>query len=458
MKNRLLFLTAVALFITACFFQSCDKDGLEQKSTVQLPQHVTRNYRSVDAALSILNDFLTSNDAPTKAVAPRSISNVTVYYGVKTKAAMSNETVPIAYLVNFENECGFAVLGAHPKLPGIIAISDCGKILDDLSVVYKDRPCQYLWEGDVEDGTEPLLNSIDPYCPEDGDYYSLAHKIDTLSSAFIRDGLDTTIRLIGDTVSHGGGSTPPSRLYVERSPFLTYSWGQTAPYNKYCFRNVNQNAHAATGCSTTALAMIMAYNEFPMLIVNHYLIDWPEMKTHMTADSLSELGQEYVALLMGSIFNNVDKWTALWDGEPYTMITPEQIKDWMEEMCYSNPTKLSSSELDFDMRHEINDMLQLNLPVFISAIPNTGLSSSHSWVIDGGKYESDTSNNYLYHFNFGWERYGNGYFSINCLKPSSPVELDDDDYGVVDDDVYDHHFRVITYGVPSATYVKEVNF
>ena len=107
------------------------------------------------------------------------------------------------------------------------------------------------------------------------------------------------------------------------------------------------------------------------------------MKKHPAIDSLSTSGQDDVALLMGSIYNQVNKLT----GEDYTLITPEQIRKRMKDFGYTNVTKYADSKLNDEMKKAIAQMLNNNKPVFISAIPeNPYFTSAHSWVIDGAKY------------------------------------------------------------------------
>lgn len=104
-------------------------------------------------------------------------------------------------------------------------------------------------------------------------------------------------------------------------PILNISWGQEEPYNKYCNRRnlVGKQKPALTGCSATAMAMIVAHNEYPQtLVINGENINWAEMKKDTLAGNLTSKGKDDVARLIGSIYNFVNK-----IAQPgFTLITP----------------------------------------------------------------------------------------------------------------------------------------
>ena len=100
------------------------------------------------------------------------------------------------------------------------------------------------------------------------------------------------------------------------SPILNTAWGQGAPYNKYCKYRllwIGPKRNASTGCSTTALAMIMAANEYPQnLIVKGDILDWNRMKSGTFVNNLTDKGKEDVALLMYDIYSKVRKVVTPW--------------------------------------------------------------------------------------------------------------------------------------------------
>lgn len=391
----------------------------------------------------------------TRSGASRQIADITTYYGTDGRTRAASSGIPDAYLVNFEDESGYAVLGANNAVPRIVAVTEGGRILDDLTVVSKDEDDYF-----EPDFTE--LEDFDWYCEEDGDYYTASAAI---STDLIKNALATRKTLDGRDSNVGSdytgsvhtGDGPSATPMPEKAPMLKTNWGQDYyGYNDYCYRS-NGKKLAKTGCSATAMAMITTYNEFPnSLEINGKVLDWKEMKKYATIDSLSTSGYDDVALLMGSIYYHVEKIT----GEGYTLITPEQIKKRMQDFGYTNVIKYADSSLNNEMKLAIAQMLADNKPVFISAIPEIGhISSAHSWVIDGAKYSFITTGECVLHFNFGWYGNNNGYFSTSCLNPAKAENYDDPTkVNYAKDYKYTWHFRIITYDVPKTSDTLSITF
>lgn len=454
LKNWSMPLAVVFVVILCCAaLSSCNDQNEDMQTDDQYSQTVELKQIPLEDALATLEDFLLSNEqdmCATRSGASRKIADITTYYGTGGCTRTASDGVPDAYLVNFENDGGYAVLGANNAVPRIIAVTEGGRILDDLTVVSGEEDDYY--GVDFDD-----LENFDWYCEEDDDYYTASASI---STDLINNALAMRKTFDGSEDNAGSGHTvdgPSATPMPEKAPMLQTNWGQDYyGYNKYCYRD-NGKKQAKTGCSATAMAMITAYNEFPKsLNINGKLLNWKEMKKHTTIDSLSTSGYDDVALLMGSIYNHVKKIP----GDGYTLITPEQIKKRMQDFGYKNVKKYSDSKLNSDMKLAIANMLTADKPVFISAIPEIGhITSAHSWVIDGAKYSFSATGECVLHFNFGWYGYNNGYFSTSCLNPIK-AENYDDPYKVdyAKDYEYTWHFRVITYDVPKTCDPLSITF
>ena len=444
---------------------SC-QTGNYSGSMDQLPEPTAeKRLIPMEDALSILSEFLQSSERdmpPTRSGAPRKIASVSTYFGgddhIATKAASETEdNLPCAYLVNFEDGEGFAVLGANSSVADIVAVTESGRIEDDLTVIFStdDEPLEDIDPDDYQ------IDTIGYYCKEDDDFYSSLDSDARFISECIRNGVeeeyeDNEYDDGGMPVEDDGGSARVTR-FTTKLPLLNTTWGQRSPYNKYCYRwnKVGKKKSALTGCSTTAMAMIVTHNEYPeYLIVNGDTLTWSEMKSDPYADRLSDKGKDDVARLMGSIYYFVNKIAEA----SFTLITPEQIKRRMQDFNYTNVVKHSASDFTYSMKKATSDMLANNKPVFISALPRK-FWKGHSWVIDGAKYSATDSYNYLLHFNFGWEGLSNGYFSTTCLNPSKAEGYDDPSLDNTSERYsYRWHFRLITYDVPSGTSYKTINY
>lgn len=407
----------------------------------------------LEKALSGLEQFLKEADWPTKSMSGRRIRSVDTYYS--TSPTKSAESLPNAYIINFEDNEGFAVLGANIYVDDIVAVTERGSIDPETLCIAFDTASDELFEEDW-DPEELSPDALPTYCEEDEDFYSIS----TPALSFIRECIMLAIdeerntkpegESSGSWTSGGGTNTstsPRPEPLATVSPLLNYSWYQEYPYNKYCFRRnlAFKKKSALTGCSTTAMAMIVAANRYPdVLTINDTLIVWPDITSKYTAYELDEPEQNQVALLMGSIYNDVCKIAV----KGATLITPEQIKKQLKRFKYSNVRKYKSSSLSNEMIRAASTMLEKGKPVFISAIPKQW-RYGHSWVIDGAKYSTEET--YLLHFNFGWGGKCNGFYSTSCLNPTKAEEYDKPYiYNEKDDYRYSWHFRLITYDIPSS--------
>ena len=450
---KIYFVAMLTLFAVACTHDAL-KEKVSDTTTIQNNQDL--QIVPKEEALALLDRFLDETYPATKSEPRRKISTISEYDGETplTKANDKGEQIkiPQAYLVNFEGEKGFAVLGANNKVPDIVAVTESGAIKDDLSVVVKKRvaPTNY-GDDDSDFDEEPESN----YCAEDDDYYTalLNNGNSRLSPnelipALIRKPLEEKL-LIPESNSSGDKSNTENneewKTFTEKAPLVNLLWGQEEPYNKYCSR---KKRNVAVGCSNIALAMIMTTNEFPTyMYINGNMMDWKEMKKEKKLDeeTSSKEAQEDITRLVWCIFRQVKKAVT----KNGTLITPRQIRQRMEAYGYKNVEKLDALFYTYKMGRSISDMLAGNKPVFMSAIPGRRFKKAHSWVVDGAKYSKTEKDNYLLHCNWGWEGIYNGYFSQHCLKPERAYEYDNPDEEQSRGHRYNLHFRVITYDIPS---------
>ncbi len=269
---------------------SCAKD----KSTANIQcQSIANEEFSIiplESALVTLEDFLldTYPDKLTKAGSFENlIASIDTHYSqsVLTKAG---EPIEDAYIVNFVDDSGFAVLGANNKVGEIIAVTEEGFLLkEDIDTAY-DTPEQeeILFYGDDGNG----LTSF--YCEEDDDYYSAGT---FLLPVLIYNGINSNDEngIVGPTGSGSGGSGLNTV-----SPMLKTRWSQgeyhkSGVYNKYC-KHCGNNVYS--GCSTTALAQIIAHNQFPKIICGRQL-EYEFMTSRTDAHLLDDDYKEQVSPL-----------------------------------------------------------------------------------------------------------------------------------------------------------------
>lgn len=434
MKNKLIILIGVLLII------GCNRFD---KGFVSVDSEVNKTYEVIeeDQALETLMAFMQRTEMMTKTGKERVIKSINTY-PFMTKATDD----PEAYVINFEDNAGFAVLGARSDMAEIIAVTENGNI-DPVTLSIIDSPVfgdsLIVIPGIPVFGDDEVvvdtLTSDNIYCVEDDDYY-IGGDISVFISSSITTGTkyrESPSMPVADYdySSNDDVSTPTTNPPVRLN--LKTQWDQDSPYNKKCKLQNNGNRRLA-GCSSVAAGMILAYNKFPScLYVNNTLLNWEEIReTEYLTSTSSEPVITHIPLLLGYFFWNCNRMA----GKSYTMITPTQIKKRFGELGYKDLVLYKNSNFTNEMMGVTSQMIRNNKPVFVSAMryaKKFPFVSGHSWVIEG----VDSYNQMVY-CNWGWEGGSNGYFSKNCF--------------VVGDRDYEFHFRLLSYNIPTQTVVKYV--
>lgn len=384
----------------------------------------------LDSALATLNAFMDHSGtlkSSTRSCGGKAISSIDIHYSTETTTRAATPKAD-AYIVNFEAEEGFAVLGATKDVAPIVAVTDKGSINPvDLSIELCDKPKTII---ELDDGD--YLEIEDPWYDEENDDFYVTGTDPSFISNCIATGLSTGNSTIG-TVQNTS-STKYAEWYssVLKPQWHQGDYGVAGPYNKYCCKTtiLGKQKHVLPGCTTIATAMIIANNKYPNeLYVNGTKLSYSNMLRHRDAlDYKPEESTEDISLLIGCIYNFTSKLFKFSSG---TCITPSEIKELLPKFGYTNVKMYKGSEVDDEMLEAISTMMSEHKPVFISAI--SGAIDGHSWVISRSKYSGDR---YMLYCNWGSENgICDGYFAPNCFNPSK--------YD------FDWHFRVITYDIPT---------
>lgn len=406
-------------------------------------------------AIANLYSFMDEVEMNTRSGEGRVIKTVDSY-PVQTKGTDDVE----AYIINFENNSGYAVLGARSDMTEIIAVTEKGNI-DPVTLSIIDPPSVgdslggRIPIGEIipldpidGNGTETEIDDLtynDLYNSQEDDYY-IGGDVEEFISQTITNGIK--YRELNSMPSYGLVSPEAPEEGPENGntspilPMLETNWGQSAPYNNFC--KLIGDERRLVGCSCLAAGMIFAYNQYPTTLrVNGVTIDWDTISSVQSLTSSSPEPQIiHIPLMLASIFWKCDRMAA----SGWTLVTPNQIKKCFMNMGYSNVQMLQANDYTDAMHTSTLAMLNSGKPVFISALGrepgSLWLFNGHSWVIDGSA--SDRS---MLHCNWGWRGTSNGYFSKDCFHPvvgNSSYE-------------YTYHFRVITYNF-SGTTEKSVTF
>lgn len=198
----------------------------------------------------------------------------------------------------------------------------------------------------------------------------------------------------------------------------TPDWGQWAPFN------LRTPLSYPTGCAATAMSIVMRYHQWPVMgqgskthiwkdsvmtaNFEHTRYDWDNMP--MSYDSYTKAQAEAVSLLMRHAGIAVEMYYAAESSGARQSLVPGALTQYFR---YAATTRLVSAA-DYDaatwekmMRSEID----ADRPVIYTGESTMG-RGSHGFVLDG--YRDN-----LFHFNFGWNGSGNGYFAISAFSSTS---------------------------------------
>lgn len=215
-----------------------------------------------------------------------------------------------------------------------------------------------------------------------------------------------------------------TRATTAVSPLLgNIKWNQSEPYNNMCPKYDGTNL-SATGCVATAMAQVMMYWKYPNELKAD--IQGYETLTHKFKISGETKGQKY----------DWDNMLPSYYNGNYTQTQADAVAKLMlhcgkaVEMDYGEesganvtPGRLAKyfgydSDLMLDLMRTcftlaewtaiIDKELQAKRPILYSGRTTDG---GHQFVCDG------SDGNGLYHINWGWGGYQDGYFDITILNP-----------------------------------------
>ena len=203
----------------------------------------------------------------------------------------------------------------------------------------------------------------------------------------------------------------------------TASWGQGYPFNEQCWTSYGGTTHAKTGCVSTAYAIVMRYHKFPKegtanklyncqaptyVELTDRIYDWDNMP--LVYDSNWTEAQIYeVSKIMSHLAHA--NFSSFGSG---TTTANEERETARLNRYFNYPKIAASYQRDYTKEQweaMIRESLDNGCPVPYAANNSGTGDTRHMFVIDGY-----TDNGY-FHFNFGWNGGGNGWFKLDNITP-----------------------------------------
>lgn len=311
----------------------------------------------------------------------RKVKNVEIVGpDIKSRSAIDNGVNSSLYIINYEDERGFAVVSSDKRLQPIYAVSDSGSLNIRDTLANK--------------GLSVFFQSVQMDIARTSSY-----------SPVIVEGIDGQSCIINAQVSPLIGTN-------------ARKWGQEPPYNKYCPKISNKTAFV--GCAPVACGLIMSYYMWPRKITQldygYYdvALPWRSMKNGGNNDKVA-----FLFHFLGTPKMLNTKYSTNEDVGSVSRL--DSIQSTFQKMGYSEPEPFKlfkSSDVcdildDAPMGVSNNDGTG---PILVAAAV-AGKKGAHIWVIDGYAknpvYRVDGSvlRKTLFHCVWGYnDGLNNGYF------------------------------------------------
>lgn len=395
---------------------------------------------SIQTALDGLNDFMEEIGVETRGESAKSIASIETHYSVVAKDR-NGEAIPDMYLVNYEKNEGYALLGANSSVTPVIAVIENGNTtLEELFGTNKKKFSSF--ESGIDPGISP--SRLVSMCANGALYGDGETIVETRS-------LPSTFTLSPIT------SNFKFRQHVT-----------------YCHKN--NNGFVRSGCASTAIGIIVAYNCYPTMVVDGETLNFANVNSYsgngirfnFNGDDLylqlsdyftnpldipsSLTSSQQISLLCqidngivsthgtpsvlgnytflrtrykltSSIFYILNNVIQSWDA---TGTMPAAVVNGLENLGYTNVDKSQKSSLKQSQIETIYDMLNDMKPVIMCGWSLFSLSESHYWVVDGLKRNSS---GYYIHCNWGWGGSSNGWFASDCIRSTCGQPFDNGTYG-----------------------------
>ncbi|WP_300897321.1 C10 family peptidase [uncultured Alistipes sp.] len=410
---------------------------------------------SLETALSELNAVLTDIDATTRAEGIRSVRSVSTIRNVdlfpETRSHSAQEE-DIVYIINFDEDQGFALLAANDRLAPVIAITEHGNLTpEDFKTCAKNN---------TQDPNFPVI------LPEVISYISGA----SFDGPILPPPLPTAYAIYGDWIFES-----------QKGPYVQFKWNQSPPYNYYSPEvsglDSYMNGKGYVGCTAVAAGQLIAANSHRGLFLlpaslGGYTLDrnmiWQSidlLKSRGRGDMTFTLFEQCEEALAVALFlRAIGKSIGMTYKVSGSSAPSRNVASLMNSIGYRNAELVDYKE------NSVCQMLNRQCPVYMEG---KGYDSKkkeylyHAWLIDGVYTQrrfvetrstltnellgSEWESRNLFHCNFGYSGRYDGYytprvydFHAGALMQDPMIDREKPDttsqnYG------YTHDFKIITH-------------
>lgn len=366
------FALIVMLSLSACTNEELLSDVTTNKYEVDFGDtNVAESTLSVDEALNNMNFVYRNFDKEQQK--ERRIRTIELLKSSNLRPATrsgSAEDLPVAYIVNFENESGYAILGADDRMPPIIMLGDEGSFSTEDYL-------EFLQKSQTRSGGEIDFNN-----PEEVQY------------AMITNGFP-----IYNDPANNSRLIVPAPLPIPRDtsiilkvwPLVKTKFTQNLPYNYYLTPILDNGVlkWPKAGCVPIAAAQVITSMMFhknrstlPQIVREDGLtfdIDWKSI-LRSVSDTIKYSPGQFTkgSLAIANLNFAIGQCTASSYGLSYT-----GSAYFLVPSVFSSIGLKDAEFIPFN-KDEVYDMIvNKGLAVYVRAEDSFGANSSHSFVVDG---------------------------------------------------------------------------
>lgn len=266
-------------------------------------------------------------------------------YGPSLQPSTRSDEDPVFYVFNYEDNQGFAIMAATPRLPQVLAISDKGN-LDLLNL--------------PENGVRLFAKGLIDY----------SDWIEERDTGAVSDGVVYTKKF--------------HRTNVKTTPLCRVKWHQNYPYNQYT--PIVNGTNALVGCGGVAVAQAMSVYGQPTNFQG-YNFDWQAMTEEDSSDDAVRQIARFMEVIGREGIGGFDYYNPNGTGA----ILPN-IKDILVRCDYSCTLPEDSVIKDTGISHyyklykdiDVIGELLAGRPVIVNGQTDFGISAiGHFWLLHG---------------------------------------------------------------------------
>ena len=451
MKQLRLFL----LLAAGLFLASCSEPQPDEFPNPDPPPTVGRHAVPIDRALGELDDLLGVIDGQgTRAGGVRTVAQVQTLHAealplTRSAGEPGEQPGDLLYVVNFEDDAGYAVLGADDRLPAVLVVADEGSLTTDELVRAANgqtAPEEFTFPNEM------LM-----------DYVSGIGGIGGggIGGGGIGGGGGIPTGPITDFDGQLGN--PPAGFegyewsdwkkleYV--APLVTTRWHQREPFNWQC--PIVGNKLCVAGCAAIAMAQIVASNHLHHNVspgsIGRISLDWAAI--HKAILNPSSLGNNYIANQVALLVAALGLELGMNYGIENSGANIYDAEDCFKSLGYKGVNKHT-----FRQSYVRTMLWERKRPCYVRAV--NAQQQGHAWLADGWLWRrrdqyaiisgkrSDYSVSYqtqtLMHCNYGWAGRCDGFYHIGLFNTNQQAVIPDSEYDPVEDD-YNGGKKMITY-------------